>query len=393
VPLQQDLQTSLPLDRVRITFEAQDGSLPLGPLTWDRNYENNTLSTDVFITDYPDLSLASPQNYANGDAIRPSLPYYCGEIIPCTKPLFLYVNDAKLNYAVPNVAPTNLRVWLGSGPFETSPSDPGWVWFPAVYQRDFTDDNGRAYKVFRSNLCALNLALPGKKSYCFRSSLDFTDDHPTYAYVDQDGCSTVRGRENVYFLNAAGVVDWPCHTMINGPDVIGVGLPALFDGIGSTGSDGWPIVEYNWDFGDSTAGSGMSVVHAYSEPGDYVLQLCTMDLLGIQQCATKTVNVVFGTGNDPVPIQVRLYPAHPNPFNPSTTLSFDVASTSEVKILIIDVRGRKVRQLVQRRYDAGTHSVVWDGRDDSGMRMQSGAYLVRLVVGSETRSGRLVLLK
>ncbi len=65
---------------------------------------------------------------------------------------------------------------------------------------------------------------------------------------------------------------------------------------------------------------------------------------------------------------------YPNPFNPSTTIEFDVYTASTAKLMIYDRRGRLIRTLFDRATAPGTHTVIWDGRDDTGMALPSGTY-------------------
>lgn len=94
-----------------------------------------------------------------------------------------------------------------------------------------------------------------------------------------------------------------------------------------------------------------------------------------------------------VPTAFALHTATPNPFNPSTTIRFDLPRSGPTELAVYDVAGRWVRTLVRDTLDAGSHSVVWTGRDDRGQPVASGVYLYRLVSGSEVRNGRMVLLK
>jgi hypothetical protein len=88
------------------------------------------------------------------------------------------------------------------------------------------------------------------------------------------------------------------------------------------------------------------------------------------------------------------HPAFPNPFNPNTTLRFDLAKSGVVRLDIVDVRGRIVRSLVRcRQAAAGEHRVVWDGRDDRGQRLASGVYEARLLADGGIWTGRLTLLE
>ena len=85
---------------------------------------------------------------------------------------------------------------------------------------------------------------------------------------------------------------------------------------------------------------------------------------------------------------------HPNPFNPSTTIPFTVASDdSRVRLFILDAGGRIVRTLFNGAKPAGSHTVTWDGRDERGGATSSGVYFYVLDVNGERRTRKMVLLK
>ena len=84
----------------------------------------------------------------------------------------------------------------------------------------------------------------------------------------------------------------------------------------------------------------------------------------------------------------------PNPFNPATTLRFDLARAGTVDLCVYDAAGRRVRTLVREHLDAGLgHAIAWDGRDDAGQRVPSGVYFCRLVTADTRTSRTLVLLE
>lgn len=86
--------------------------------------------------------------------------------------------------------------------------------------------------------------------------------------------------------------------------------------------------------------------------------------------------------------------AHPNPFNPRTTLSFDLPRAEVVSLAVYDVQGRLVRVLVDHsRHDAGRHQRVWDGLDDQGQTAASGIYFYHFAAGADRRTGKLTMLK
>ncbi len=92
----------------------------------------------------------------------------------------------------------------------------------------------------------------------------------------------------------------------------------------------------------------------------------------------------------------RLYQNHPNPFNPQTTIRFDVpaeAGRVPVTLAVYTVRGERVRVLVDEARAPGSYASTWDGRDDHGVAVGSGVYFYNLRAGSYQTSRRMVLLK
>jgi C1A family cysteine protease len=85
---------------------------------------------------------------------------------------------------------------------------------------------------------------------------------------------------------------------------------------------------------------------------------------------------------------------YPNPFNPTTAISYTVPEPgAEVRLTVYDLAGRVVRTLVEGVEQGGDHVVVWHGRDDAGRPVGSGVYFYRLVVGSESVERKMVMLK
>lgn len=84
----------------------------------------------------------------------------------------------------------------------------------------------------------------------------------------------------------------------------------------------------------------------------------------------------------------------PNPFGPLTSVRYSVPTDAGVELAVYDVSGRHVRTLVSRAtHGAGHHEVPWDGRDDAGRRVAAGVYFARLLVGGESTSAKMVLLR
>ncbi|MCK9995436.1 MAG: T9SS type A sorting domain-containing protein [Candidatus Krumholzibacteria bacterium] len=89
----------------------------------------------------------------------------------------------------------------------------------------------------------------------------------------------------------------------------------------------------------------------------------------------------------------RLFQNHPNPFNPSTKLSFELGAAGNVRLNVYDTAGRLVATLVNERRDAGLHEVIWDGRDHAGRISSAGVYLYRIEVDDYVETKRMTLVK
>jgi predicted outer membrane repeat protein len=83
----------------------------------------------------------------------------------------------------------------------------------------------------------------------------------------------------------------------------------------------------------------------------------------------------------------------PNPFNPSTTIYYAAPRDGQASLDVYDLRGRRVRRLVQGSVAAGQHQVVWDGRDERGLGVATGVYLVRLRAGEQVATLKVMLAK
>jgi hypothetical protein len=84
---------------------------------------------------------------------------------------------------------------------------------------------------------------------------------------------------------------------------------------------------------------------------------------------------------------------YPNPFNPETTIAFTIPSPTNVKIDIFNIRGQRVKPLVDENYIEGEHRVVWDGTDNIGRSVSSGIYFYRMIAGEHVEVRQMMLMK
>ncbi|MCL2065284.1 MAG: T9SS type A sorting domain-containing protein [Candidatus Cloacimonetes bacterium] len=127
----------------------------------------------------------------------------------------------------------------------------------------------------------------------------------------------------------------------------------------------WRVIAYN-DFGDSTENEVFSfTTKDYSSEGDQ------LDL----------------------PLYTELLGNFPNPFNPETIINFNLAEAETVTIEIYNIRGQKVKSLLNTSMDRGFHSVIWNGTDDNARSVGSGMYFYVMRAGEFSAVRRMVLLK
>jgi hypothetical protein len=104
-----------------------------------------------------------------------------------------------------------------------------------------------------------------------------------------------------------------------------------------------------------------------------------------------------GDGRGGIPKALVLWQNYPNPFNPSTTISFDIpgndGTRQAVSLNIYDIRGRRVKSLVDSDLESGSHRIQWNGQEESGVPVSSGIYLYTLKTGEGIHTRKMTVLK
>jgi hypothetical protein len=98
--------------------------------------------------------------------------------------------------------------------------------------------------------------------------------------------------------------------------------------------------------------------------------------------------IIHTRSTDVLPSAIRLHSAYPNPFNPFTTLRYELPQAAQVTLTVYDLLGREVATLVDTYTQPGTHETVWDAGSHP-----SGIYLARLATPGYSKTIKLVLLK
>lgn len=109
--------------------------------------------------------------------------------------------------------------------------------------------------------------------------------------------------------------------------------------------------------------------------------------------ANEDVVAVLAAGAIPRPVAHRLFPNHPNPFNPSATIRFATPAAERVRLAVYGLDGRRLATLVDADMPAGEHEAIWDGRDARGRPVASGMYVCRLEAGPFCQSIKMLLAR
>lgn len=94
-----------------------------------------------------------------------------------------------------------------------------------------------------------------------------------------------------------------------------------------------------------------------------------------------------------LPLTLQLSQNFPNPFNPSTTISYNLPTATQVELTIFNLSGERVTTLLKAPHSAGEHRIEWDGTNSRGERVSSGVYLYRLETDVGSLSRKMLLVK
>jgi hypothetical protein len=94
-----------------------------------------------------------------------------------------------------------------------------------------------------------------------------------------------------------------------------------------------------------------------------------------------------------VPKFFAVSPNYPNPFNPTTTIVYQLPIASDVQLVVYDILGQKIKTIVNERLERGRFKVTWDGRNDAGLSVSSGIYMFRFEAADFTKIHKMTLLK
>jgi hypothetical protein len=121
--------------------------------------------------------------------------------------------------------------------------------------------------------------------------------------------------------------------------------------------------------------------------GDYIISSNKTYGLSILDTNNNTITENYLTSNSNISLN-----NFPNPFNPTTTIEFSIQNESKVELTIYNIKGQKIKILAHNEFTKGSHSIIWNGDDESGKPVSSGVYLYKLNVNNKTEAVKKCLL-
>jgi hypothetical protein len=321
------------------------------------------------------------------DVIGDKIPYSVYMVSAHTTiPSIWFASAPDSGYSIDNLAPQQPRDLAGN--FFYQPESLLLTW-RANTEADFSH-----YSVYRSAQAGFVPSSDNLLTTTPSPQLNDPDCTPTAAYFYKLSAVDRHGNSSSYadYASAGAVANYVSHlSAVAEPgrciirwQVMGQPQPGDFRVWRSVGTSGFePLVggavvleNGGWALADRDVESGQN--YAYR----------VFLVIGSNE------TLLFETIRLSVPqVVLRLYQNHPNPFNPRTTIRFDLPVAGQAQLSIYDLAGRLVRVLVEGEIPAGSHEAVWDGRDAAGRAVPSGSYLARLVAGGKVEGVRLSLVR
>ena len=90
------------------------------------------------------------------------------------------------------------------------------------------------------------------------------------------------------------------------------------------------------------------------------------------------------SGPNSAPSKFQLAQNHPNPFNPSTSIEFELPETAFITLKVYNILGQEIRTLARKQFSPGIHALQWDGKDNNGSAVASGVYFYRMVASDRS---------
>tara|TARA_Y100000748_G_scaffold231539_1_gene195563 strand:- start:129 stop:575 length:447 start_codon:yes stop_codon:yes gene_type:complete len=138
-------------------------------------------------------------------------------------------------------------------------------------------------------------------------------------------------------------------------------------------------------------GASIRDLYILNTAGDIISQQNVTS--GIPTDLDEQIISLLSTDTEVIPNKFIVKQNFPNPFNPMTTISFEIPLESIVSLTIYDIQGKVVRKLVHRSKLVGSHNMVWDATNDKGLAVSAGMYFYSLEFDDIAKTMKMLLIK
>ena len=143
-------------------------------------------------------------------------------------------------------------------------------------------------------------------------------------------------------------------------------------------------------------GNARAFLDDYLESGTYTYHIIAVyedDIMSLPSESIEVVLSVTSIHDELIPSLNTLHGNYPNPFNPKTNISFSLNREQKVSIEIYNIKGQKIKTLVNSSLPAKKHTVTWHGDDDFGKSVGSGVYFYKMITDNYTETKKMLMLK
>ena len=270
------------------------------------------------------------------------------------------------------------------------------VWAPDSINGE---DGGRYGEDGTSAYSHKRISDKSRPQYMETAPVDFADAMIlTQSEIDSSECV---GDETLGVSDDDAAVYWPLYAALNAivPERI-LRMPTNSRGdldFGSVWSDGFWTAEIGRELQN-----GNDDDIQFDVQSEYLFGVAAFENSrhGYQHRTSEMCTLIFTEGvgvedqtAENIPHSYNLAQNFPNPFNPVTTISFDLVERGLVALYVYDLRGKKVKTLKEGIVDPGRYQFTWDGTDDRGLSVSSGIYMYRLVSENQALTRKMLLVK
>ncbi len=175
---------------------------------------------------------------------------------------------------------------------------------------------------------------------------------------------------------------------------VSIGVLVTLDGSDSYDPYGGSI-NYHWSapggitLSDSTIVNPTFTAPTVADSTDYAFTLIVDDGQLYSEPDTVVVSVLpFGIDDGTLyPLSTHISENYPNPFNQATTIKYALRENSKISIEIFNIRGQKIKTLIDAKMQSGSHSIFWDGKDERGNAVSGGVYFCKMFIKGESSEG------